>query len=640
MKALVLSLVLTMLCALSVSAQQRSENFFRVGDEYGGTRDGITYWTAANGINNNGIGQSESPIGSGLLILTAAGAGYAVMKRRKSHKFDKKGTTLLLAFAMLLGMTGCKKNVETLSHVGINTAHITLKVDDGSKVIVNPTGGNGYATVTYEDGDIIYVGYNNQYVGTLTYKVIDEETKYFEGDITIGAQVDDQPLHFYFLGGKGFTPTINDNTATVNISDQTSKYPVISYAASNENYPTTSGGYTARLFNKCSIVKFNVTKPAGFADGTTTIMGMNNQVTVDFTNTNAEENYGITYQSVGGGLITMPSNTGEMWAILLPQSQVTNAVAYSTNLATQNPVTVPEIIVNQYKPDGIALNLTDTYISVSATKKVRFAQGNLQYLGKTGAWRFAEHQYDFIGSGPSSGDSYQGNVTIEGYNSYNNSSATDAARDLFGWGTSGYNNVYPYFTYSYESPYPAVSMIDDNVNYDWGVYHSKYGSSTSKITNGGDWSWRLLALNEWSYIMNRTKTIQTQQLLAENKSLWAAATVNGVTGIVIYPDNWTGWFELSNKYGSQSNFVDRVYDVNKWTKFEKMGCVFLPAVCYRSGTSLSTANSKGLYWSSTLASNNRGNDLEIGIKAGVTYGDGIRNTRPIGECVRLVREIE
>ena len=35
--------------------------------------------------------------------------------------------------------------------------------------------------------------------------------------------------------------------------------------------------------------------------------------------------------------------------------------------------------------------------SVSATKKVRFSQGNLQYQRSTNTWRFAEHQYDCIG---------------------------------------------------------------------------------------------------------------------------------------------------------------------------------------------------------------------------------------------------
>ena len=35
--------------------------------------------------------------------------------------------------------------------------------------------------------------------------------------------------------------------------------------------------------------------------------------------------------------------------------------------------------------------------SVGADKQVYFSQGNLQYCATTAVWRFAEHQYDFVG---------------------------------------------------------------------------------------------------------------------------------------------------------------------------------------------------------------------------------------------------
>ena len=36
--------------------------------------------------------------------------------------------------------------------------------------------------------------------------------------------------------------------------------------------------------------------------------------------------------------------------------------------------------------------------SISDSKQIYFSQGNLQYQASTGTWRFAEHQYDMIGS--------------------------------------------------------------------------------------------------------------------------------------------------------------------------------------------------------------------------------------------------
>lgn len=134
---------------------------------------------------------------------------------------------------------------------------ITLTVDGGnnnSRVIVDPAGAEGYATVNFETNDVIYVGYNNVYVGTLTYS-----NGTFSGSVNIDSYDGIKPLHFYFLGGVGFTPTIDEtnNTATVNNSNQTTKYPVISYAPSKQAF-TGAGAYSAKLQNKVSIMKFNV----------------------------------------------------------------------------------------------------------------------------------------------------------------------------------------------------------------------------------------------------------------------------------------------------------------------------------------------------------------------------------------------
>ena len=229
----------------------------------------------------------------------------------------KRMTYFVMALALVLGFTQCKKEQPTPQTQGVR---ITLNVNGGnsnSRVIVDPTGNNGqynYATVNFETGDVIYVGYNNAYVGTLTYS-----NGTFSGSVNIDSYDGIKPLHFYFLGGVGFTPTIDEtnNTATVNISNQTTKYPVISYAPSKQAF-TGEGAYSAKLQNKVSIMKFNVTTPSTAA---ICITGMNNTVTVDFSNP-TDENYGFSYGKDGDGLITMPGVTSEndtTWAIVLPQ---------------------------------------------------------------------------------------------------------------------------------------------------------------------------------------------------------------------------------------------------------------------------------------------------------------------------------
>ena len=121
----------------------------------------------------------------------------------------KKMTFFVMALAMMLGFTQCKKeqqNPTTITTEG-ELVPITLSVNggNGSKALVDPYGHTDpdYATVTFEEGDMIYVGYNNAYVGTLTYE---SNTETFSGSLNIDEILDDQPLHFYFLGGYGFQP--------------------------------------------------------------------------------------------------------------------------------------------------------------------------------------------------------------------------------------------------------------------------------------------------------------------------------------------------------------------------------------------------------------------------------------------------
>ena len=40
---------------------------------------------------------------------------------------------------------------------------------------------------------------------------------------------------------------------------------------------------------------------------------------------------------------------------------------------------------------------SNALFSVGPNTQVHFSKGNMQYQASTGTWRFAEHQYDFIG---------------------------------------------------------------------------------------------------------------------------------------------------------------------------------------------------------------------------------------------------
>lgn len=221
--------------------------------------------------------------------------------------------------------------------------------------------------------------------------------------------------------------------------------------------------------------------------------------------------------------------------------------------------------------------------SVSPTKKVRFSRGNLQYQASTDTWRFAEKQYDIIGSDNSNiSSSYSGWI------------------DLFGWGTgnnptesSENHNMYNSFT-------------------DWGV---------NAISNGGNAAnlWRTLTKAEWLFLFCERNGAN---------QLFGLGSVNNTYGLIILPDNWetpdglgftastnnglvyqnfhtttfygmgyeSAWYE--NRYGN--NFLDNTYTEAQWNIMESTGAIFLPCAGYRYGTNHDAANVHGCYWSSTI----------------------------------------
>lgn len=206
--------------------------------------------------------------------------------------------------------------------------------------------------------------------------------------------------------------------------------------------------------------------------------------------------------------------------------------------------------------------------SVSESRSVRFSKGNLQYQASTNTWKFAENQYDFLRENNlHASESYTGWI------------------DLFGWGTSGYNEKYPWMTSNRNSDYGDGSKDITGTQYDWGIYNV--------ISNGGNQQgiWHLLTKNEWSYLLNgRDKAT----------SLLAYGTVCGNKGILLLPDD----FELpeGQKFTpTRTDYTTNSYNTKDWEIMEKAGIVFLPIVKHRISTSSSLTfdNSSGyFYWTS------------------------------------------
>lgn len=205
--------------------------------------------------------------------------------------------------------------------------------------------------------------------------------------------------------------------------------------------------------------------------------------------------------------------------------------------------------------------------SVSDTKKVYFSRGNLRYHVEDNIWQFADRQYNMVGFANSKiGFEEVGWI------------------DLFGWGLSGYNGKMPNLTKLYPSDYTNLMTGISETQYDWGVHNA--------IQNGGNQAglWRSLTKDEWNYLFNKRPNAQ---------SLYSHASVNGVPGIMLLPDDFVLPEGLTFTPNA-CNYGINTYTIAEWGKLQEVGAVFLPASGYRIGTTINNMGSYGSYWSASV----------------------------------------
>ena len=278
-----------------------------------------------------------------------------------------------------------------------------------------------------------------------------------------------------------------------------------------------------------------------------------------------------------------------------------------------------------------ATKINHAVFSVSVTDSVVFSPGNLQWSatngGNTatthvvadndtaaGTWRFASNQWDIIGANNSNIDSsYSGWI------------------DLFGWGTSGYNNKYPYMTSTTNTDYGDGKINISNTNYDWGMNNAIYNPKTNTTDIPG--TWRTLSKDEWDYLLNNRST--------PSGIRYAKGTVWGISGLIIVPNNWNpSIYALNNPNTTSVAYTSNIINATDWTNMEAAGCVFLPAAGCRNGTSVGSVGSYGYYWSTMY---NGINDAYNLFFSSSDLNPSFHNTqthssnRYYGKSVRLVR---
>jgi uncharacterized repeat protein (TIGR02543 family) len=313
--------------------------------------------------------------------------------------------------------------------------------------------------------------------------------------------------------------------------------------------------------------------------------------------------YTVTFDTDGGPEIAVQVvEKGK--TVQMPQDPVKDGFKFQgwfvggSQFYFSSPITADITLKAQWVEDefpplpGGEFKYVNKAFSVSANRKVYFAAGNLQYNPRDMVWRFAEHQYDWIGS--DNVDFASGNRWI----------------DLFGWGIGERLS----FTY-------AESSNDNySVFVDWGTRVSE------------DNSWFTLSIDEWKYLISERDNA--------TKKYGIGVVDNHYSGLILLPDDWQLPDDLefysgfAKDYGFYSFRQRNSYSKEEWRKMGNAGAVFLPAAGVRDGASVYSVGDNGRYWSCTAF------DAELSC---VMYFESTQagkehDGRFYGMSVRLVRE--
>ncbi len=428
--------------------------------------------------------------------------------------------------------------------------------------------------VNIEDDDQLYVALTGPEsawtaTGTLTY-----ETDKFSGDITIntGSYEGSDPIK----DAKDLTATfLPDGYDTVGYLSAAGVA-----TAANAFYAGAKDDAVPQLVHLTA----SVTNEAGVAKSPLTLVPQNAVLCYSIeANKLAAGAHDVSVSngtSTISGSVTAVAAAATTFAVAFPANATptdyTLGVTWYGKMVKENKTLAAGHVVN------ISVSALTPYVfSVSSTLTVKFSPGNLQAVfasaGTSCTWKFADHQWDFIG-GRTAGE-YQpetGNNFING----NGSVSAAGTVDYFGWSTSatvlGINNS------ENKNDYVGVGGFVD-----WG--------SNASVQAGIGTGWRTLTGGddggEWKYLLE-----------TRSGTLYCKATVNSIVGLVIFPDSYShpaGVTAVASANTAEAAFNTNSWSGTAWTLMETAGAVFLPAAGRRLGTSVYAVGERCSYWSST-----------------------------------------
>lgn len=549
----------------------------------------------------------------------------------------KKIALVISSLALLFGLTQCKKNPDTVSPAATGKVDITYSTG-GSRTNITEAG-----VVTWTAGDVCHVyASTTGYLGALTLSAgAGTNTATFSGSLS--AWTDDETLRFYYLGTN---TKKTDDTFVIDYSAQdgtlatiASNYHVSCYT--EENVSSSKTSFSGQMLNQMALAVFDV---SGFGSGNVKIYaesGFRNMIKISST---GELSYGVAginpdVDNLSGHIVIGAAGAKKYVALLPSDGEITMRFTSQSKTGSDEARTIAAndfigssaavaITANDVVSDYVDLAVASNYVfTVASGRTVKFAKGNLVY----DQGRFKMHSTQYGRCFTSNGD-------------VSSQTKVSGTFDLFGWGTAGWNNgnlLYMPYTHSraYTSPYSdshgygygptdgsnyAIGLTGTYANSDWGVY--QFGMDAES-------GWRTLTTFEWDCLLNNRSTTSGVR--------YAKATVNGVSGLILLPDDWsTSYYTLTSTNTADAEFTSNEITLSDWnTSLEANGAVFLPAAGRRQGTEFKYTGSLGIgyYWSSSYYSREYANYM---LFYASNLDSQIEGFRFLGYSVRLVRVVE
>lgn len=293
------------------------------------------------------------------------------------------------------------------------------------------------------------------------------------------------------------------------------------------------------------------------------------------------------------------------------------------------------------------------YFSAGPTKLISIARSNLAYLGATGGehpWQLLEHPWSIIEYG-------DGTTFVP-------SAETDFA--LFGWGTSGYKDCYPWkhdWTDAHVYEYgPADGVWADD--WDWAKHNTvyEYGGVTPLSGN-----YYTPSVTDNRYLVPSKlvgpHSVEDSDLPRYRKN--GRAVINNgtrmVKGVIFIPDTWKdprkttfkgtansafnngdnllngGWASTWGTESEEATTATNYYTASDWSHMESAGAVFLPVTGFNGQGTLWRTNTECMYWSGSDTPGVNGSGFLNVSKDAMVY-NGSRK-RFFGLAVRLIRDL-